>query len=127
MERSRAGASLLFSSWAKSERAREWINRALLIDPDNVHMRYNFACGLAADPKEREAAIELLGPAFAAISTGLLNHARIDPDLDPLRDDPRFQAMIAASAARLAAEDQIGARPAKRSATPAETAVPPLP
>ncbi len=111
----------------ESERAREWINRALLIDPDNVHMRYNFACGLAADPKEREAAIELLGPAFAAISTGLLNHARIDPDLDPLRDDPRFQAMIAAAAAGLAAEDQIGARPANQSATPAETAVPPQP
>jgi adenylate cyclase len=90
----------------ESERAREWINRALLIDPENVHMRYNFACGLAPDAKQREAAIDLLGPAFAGISKGLLNHAKIDPDLDPLREDPRFQAMIAGAEARLAAEDQ---------------------
>ena len=32
----------------ETERAKEWINRALLIDPDNVHMRYNFACGSCA-------------------------------------------------------------------------------
>ena len=94
----------------ESERATEWINRALLIDPENVHMRYNFACGLAPDAKQREAAIDLLGPAFAGISQGLLNHARIDPDLDPLRDDPRFQAMVAGAEARLAAEDQAATR-----------------
>jgi adenylate cyclase len=89
----------------ETERVQEWINRALLIDPDNVHMRYNFACGLAGDAKQREAALELLRPAFEAISIGLLNHARIDPDLDPLREDPRFQAMIAAAEARLKADD----------------------
>ena len=25
----------------ETERAREWINRALLIEPDNMNMRYN--------------------------------------------------------------------------------------
>jgi adenylate cyclase len=73
-------------------------------------MRYNFACGLAPDAKQRGAAIDLLGPAFAGISKGLLNHAKIDPDLDPLRDDPRFQAMMAGAEARLATEDQVAAR-----------------
>jgi adenylate cyclase len=29
------------------DRAREWMDRALLIDPDNLNMRYNFACTLA--------------------------------------------------------------------------------
>ncbi len=111
----------------EAERAREWMNRALLIDPDNGHMRYNFACGLASDRKGKEDALELLGPAFETISMGLLNHAKIDPDLDPLRDDPRFQAMIAAAEARLGAEDQAGSAPANLSATPVDPAVPPHP
>jgi hypothetical protein len=31
----------------------------------------------------------------------LLRHAIADPDLDRLRDDPRFNAMVAAATARL--------------------------
>ena len=91
----------------EAERAKEWMNRALLIDPDNSHMRYNFACGFAHDRKGKETALELLGPVFAKISMTLLNHAKVDPDFDSLRDDPRFQAMIAAAETRLAAEDQL--------------------
>src|SRR5205823_6873746 len=66
----------------EAERAKEWISRALLIDPDNMHMRYNFACALASDRKGKETSLELLGPVFAKISMSLLNHAKVDPDLD---------------------------------------------
>lgn len=85
----------------EAERAKEWIDRALLIDPDNQTMRYNFACAAAIDLKEPETAIELMGPFFERTTLEFLNHAKNDPDLDSLRDDPRFQAMIAAADTRL--------------------------
>jgi adenylate cyclase len=88
----------------EADRAMEWINRALLIDPDNMNMRYNFACALVV-LKKSEAAIEILGPVFETAHIDRLNHAKVDPDLDPLRNDPRFQAMMASMEARIAAAD----------------------
>jgi adenylate cyclase len=86
----------------EAERAKDWINRALLIDPDNMNARYNFACTLTNYLKEPDAALELLRPFFESVAVGFLNHAKADPDLDPLRDDPRFKAMVAAAESRLA-------------------------
>jgi adenylate cyclase len=85
------------------ERAREWIGRALLIDPDNMNMRYNFACALTM-LGESDAAIDILEPVFETAYIDRLNHAKVDPDLNPLRADPRFQAMLAQAEARLAAD-----------------------
>jgi adenylate cyclase len=91
----------------QTERAREWMERALLFDPENWTMRYNFVCALAINAHDLEGALAMLGPCFddRQLAHGRLRHARIDPDLDPLRDDPRFQAMIAGAEARLAAKD----------------------
>jgi adenylate cyclase len=85
----------------QGERAKEWMGRALLIDPENLSMRYNFVCALANHLKDTEAALEMLGPAFEKMGTGLINHAKIDPDLDPLREHPRFKAMLAAAERRV--------------------------
>jgi adenylate cyclase len=91
-------------AWATlgdAERAKEWMNRALLIDSDNMKTRFNFACTLAAQLKDPEGALALLGPVFEEMAVGLLNHAKADPDLDSLRADARFQAMIARAEKRL--------------------------
>src|SRR5438046_1089999 len=85
----------------QAERAKEWKGRALLIDPENLAMRHNFACALAIHLKDRDAALEMLGPVFDKIGAGLFNHSKLDPDLDPLRDDARFKAMLAAAEKRL--------------------------
>jgi len=85
----------------RGERAKEWMGRALLIDPENLSMRYNFGCALAIHLNDKDAALEMLGPAFEKIGVGTLNHAKIDPDFDTIRDDPRFKAMIAAAERRL--------------------------
>ena len=53
-----------------------------------------------------DGAIDLQGPLFERISIGLLNHAKADPDLDSVRNDPRFQAMVATAEARLGAASE---------------------
>jgi adenylate cyclase len=85
----------------QGERAKEWMGRALLINPENLSMRYNFVCALANHLNDKEAALEMLGPAFEKMGIGLINHAKIDPDLNCIRDDPRFKAMLSAAEARL--------------------------
>jgi adenylate cyclase len=87
----------------QAESAKGWMSRALLIDPDNTNMRYNFGCALTTQLKDPDGAIEMLRPLFQNISLGLLNHAKADPDLDSIRDDPRLKQMMAEAEARLAA------------------------
>jgi hypothetical protein len=67
-----------------------------------LEMRYNFACNLVAQFDDCEAALDMLGPVFERIAMGMLNHAKADADLDPLRSDPRFQTMVSAAETRLA-------------------------
>jgi adenylate cyclase len=86
-----------------AERAKERMNRALLIDPDNLNMRYNFACVHIIHLNEIDAALDLLGPIFEKLAAGFLKHAKVDPDFAVLRDNPRFKAMVATAEARLAA------------------------
>jgi adenylate cyclase len=95
-------AVLALGALGEAKRARDYMDRALLIDPDNGLMRYNFACALASLLSDPDGALDMLGPALER-DPGMLQDTRTDPDFDSLRDDPRFQAMIAAAEARLAA------------------------
>jgi adenylate cyclase len=91
----------------ETDRAREWIERAMLVDPDNLNMRYNFACILAAYIDDKEGALKLLARTFAAASgPQAVRAAQTDPDLDPLREDPRFQKMMADAARRLGIDNE---------------------
>jgi len=44
----------------QADRAKDWMRRAGLIDPDTADMRYNFGCTLAAQLNDPEAALTML-------------------------------------------------------------------
>jgi adenylate cyclase len=98
-----AYSAVALGALGEGDRAKARMNRALLIDPDNWDMRYNFACALNSYLQDRDAALEMVMPLFAGVTDPLLRYLKGDPDLATLQDDPRFQAMIAAAEARLAA------------------------
>ena len=91
------------------ERAREWIARAMLIDPDNLNMRYNFACVLASHLGDKEAAIAILQRTLPIASAFQVKIAATDTDLDILRDDPRFLKLLVDAKKRLGIEDETAA------------------
>ncbi|HEX5961868.1 MAG TPA: TIR domain-containing protein [Rhodanobacteraceae bacterium] len=85
----------------EGERAKARMSRVLLIDPDNLDTRYNFACALSTNLGDKDAALEMLEPLIATITAPLLRYLKADPDFESLHDDPRYQEMIARAEARL--------------------------
>jgi adenylate cyclase len=88
----------------EEERTREWIDRALLVDPDNLTMRYNFACVLAI-MDDKEGALKMLQSTLPLAGALQVTVAAADTDFDSIRDDPRFQKMIAEAKRRHGLED----------------------
>jgi adenylate cyclase len=97
------------SMFGDKDRAREWIRRALLLDPENLNMRYNLACTIIRQIGDFNEALSVLQPFFERInSTTLIRHLEADPDFDPIRDDPSFKEMLAAAKKRLGMHGDAG-------------------
>ena len=98
-----AYSAYALAALGEAERAKERMQLAELIDPDNLNRSYNFACALAVFLDEKEAALDVLDRVFPRLAQGFFNCTVTDPDLDPLREHPRYKAMEAAAIARLKA------------------------
>ncbi|HEY1143517.1 MAG TPA: hypothetical protein VGE68_05735, partial [Sphingomicrobium sp.] len=92
--------------------ASEWFERVLLLAPDNIDFRYNFACALFAYPEGIELGLDHLEYVFERSVGSIIRRADIDTDLDPVRDHPRFKKMYAAAMERVA---KLDAEKAKES------------
>lgn len=84
------------------ERAVDWATRARLIDPDNANLLYNLACAMSV-LGELDRALGLLEGVGERSSPGMLHWMEADSDLDPVRSDPRFSAMLGKARQRLQA------------------------
>jgi adenylate cyclase len=85
------------------ERARDWAELVLLIDPDNSNAVYNTACGMAK-AGEADLALELLAEIAPKLGLEGMLWIREDGDWAGLHCDPRFEAIIAGVQARIDAE-----------------------
>jgi adenylate cyclase len=89
------------------DRAKERIQRATAVDPDNINMPYNFACMLATWVGDLEGALDMLEPIMPRTSRSLMVSLLADPDMDPLREHPRFMRMVAEAMERTGVTEDI--------------------
>jgi adenylate cyclase len=101
-----AGATSLIML-GETLRGKDWIQRAQLLDPDNILVLYNLACGLTFRNADIDGALDLLERYFDLVpSAAYVTYAEIDPDIDPVRQHSRFNVMIDAARTRLGMSKQ---------------------
>jgi len=94
-------ATLTFGALAlgilgEHDRAKDWVRRALLIDPENLDVRYNSACLLVNTLNDVQSGIDVLEAFLERVqSKNHIKHLEADPDLNGIRTEPRFQQMLA--------------------------------
>ncbi len=74
------------------ERGLEWAQRAFALDPDDAMLLYNLAC-IQAMAGRRAEALDFLERAVRA-GMNFVHWLRQDSNLDLVRDDPRFAAVV---------------------------------
>ncbi len=91
----------MLGALGEKDRAKEWATRARLVDPDNVNLHYNLACAMST-MGEADLALQVLEGVAKKMSPGMVSWVEADSDLDFIREQPRFIAMMKAVKARLA-------------------------
>jgi adenylate cyclase len=92
--RAASSAAAALVTIGEKDRAREWLSRALAVDPHDVNNQYNAACiytKLGDVERALDVLERILPHAGHELKHGWINH---DSDLDPLRSHPRFQKIL---------------------------------
>ena len=90
----------------EEEKTREWIDRALLIDPDNLNMRYNFACVLAGHLGDKEGALKMLQSTLPLAGEFQVRIADTDPDFDSIPRRPALSEAVRDAKKRVGINDE---------------------
>ena len=69
------------------------MERALAIDPDDTHIKYNAAC-MWAQLGEIEQSLDLLQIWASHVGRENKDWMLADPDLDPIREHPRYAKLL---------------------------------
>ncbi len=85
------GAAVL-AELGEPERSAEWVQRALAVDAEEPIIAYNAAC-VYVSLGDHQRAIDCLASALRSGSL-FADWVANDPDLDPLRDNPRFREVL---------------------------------
>ncbi|MDK4727202.1 adenylate/guanylate cyclase domain-containing protein [Rhizobium phaseoli] len=88
--------ALALAHLGDAARARDWAARAIAIDPDDIVAQYNLACVYSV-LGDVDQAIDLLEKLLPNSSVYHIKWFNNDSDLDNIRDDPRFQKLLAAA------------------------------
>jgi adenylate cyclase len=86
------GANCLITL-GERERAKEWLSRALAIDPDDILTLYNVACSYSK-LGDFESALGLLEQLLPNANEETKAWIKIDSDFDALRSHPRFHKAL---------------------------------
>ena len=85
--------AILLIALNDNDRAREWLARAMAIDPDDILTQYNGAC-VYARMGDSEVAFDLLERLLPHANHETKSWVKVDSDLDALRGLPRYANVL---------------------------------
>ena len=75
------------------DKAKAWMERAMAIDPDDTHIKYNAAC-MWAQLGDIEKSLDLLQTWASHVGPENKDWMLADPDIDPVRHHPRYAKLL---------------------------------